>query len=473
MTFNVYAGVRAGIEKYAMGGVASSKPASSPAPDVSRPAAAGLAPSAPAPSKPPSPLGQTQTPLVSPNSPATLSLASPPPPPVSPPPAQAQTTMPTTSSPMTPINSAPQTVTTGTEPPAKPTAAAQVKPELAPAQTHPAIKFDEISAQLSDSKIPVEQRQQFAEQFVKDHVNANPDLMKGFQDIQAGNANTPEAQKYQTQLQSAQDEFIKQHVQQAVQNNPDAASNPQSFGAFASQAANNALQQFQAMPMPMQLMMGIGLPVGVVGLMSSLFGEGGMGAGLLGVLGLGAAGAAGAAGGVFGQGAQNMATDAAYQMGTFFGAVPEPGKIDLSAVKGEDALARLTKPMTPEEESAAFWNPQEKAKEVQQQLQQAETQKEQIQKFMMVPEAMRPRFLQNMDPTMSDEEAAIAARNINQLAAQFDDPESAIMKKMQQGQEFTANPSAYVRQKALDKVTSWIPGVDAWAGQGTQPQGAL
>ncbi|NDC55400.1 MAG: hypothetical protein EBZ69_00985 [Alphaproteobacteria bacterium] len=381
-----------------------------------------------------------------------------------------QTTVPTTSSPMTPINSAPQTVTTGTEPPAAPPPpeqpAAQIKPESTAAQAPSAIKFDEISAQLSDSKIPVEQRQQFAEQFVKNHVNANPDLMKGFQDIQAGNANTPEAQKYQTQLQGAQDEFIKQHVQQAVQNNPDAASNPQSFGAFASQAANNALQQFQAMPMPMQLMMGIGLPVGVVGLMSSLFGEGGMGAGLLGVLGLGAAGAAGAAGGVFGQGAQNMATDAAYQMGTFFGAVPEPGKIDLSAIKGEDALARLTKPMTAEEESAAFWNPEEKAKEVQQQLQQAETQKAQIQKFMMVPEAMRPRFLQNMDPTMSDEEAAIAARNINQLSAQFEDPESALSKKIQQGQAFVAKPSQYVRQKAWDRVTSAIPGVDAWANQG-------
>lgn len=393
-----------------------------------------------------------------------------------------QTTAPTTNAPpMTPINSTPQAVTTGTETPAAPPApaptptqqpqpAAQFKPESAAAQAPSAIKFEEISAQLSDSKIPVEQRQQFAQQFVQDHVNANPDVMKGFRDIQAGNANTPEAQKYQTQLQSAQDAFIKQHVEQAVQNSPEAANNPQSFGAFASQAANNAMQQFQAMPMPMQLMMGIGLPVGLVGMMSSLFGEGGMGAGLLGVLGLGAAGAAGAAGGMFGQGAQNTATDAAYQVGTFFGAVPEPGKIDLSAVKGEDAMARLTKPMTAEEESAAFWNPEEKAKEVQQQLQQAETQKEQIQKFMMVPEAMRPRFLQNMDPTMSDEEAAIAARNINQLSTQFDDPESALMKKIQQGQEFTANPAAYVRQKALNKVTSWIPGVDAWANQGAQPQ---
>ena len=84
---------------------------------------------------------------------------------------------------------------------------------------------------------------------------------------------------------------------------------------------------------------------------------------------------------------------------------------------------------------------------------------------MAVPEAMRPRFLQNMDPSLSPAEAAIAARNINQLAAQFADPDSALMKKMQQGQAFVKDPAAYVNQQAWDKVTNWMPGVNAWANQ--------
>lgn len=369
-----------------------------------------------------------------------------------------QTTAPTTSAPpMTPINSTPQTVTTGTEPPAAPPApaptptqqpqpAAQVKPESAAAQAPSAIKFEEISAQLSDSKIPVEQRQQFAQQFVQDHVNKNPDVMKGFRDIQAGNANTPEAQKYQAQLQSAQDAFIKQHVERAVQNSPEAANNPQSFGAFASQAANNAMQQFQAMPMPMQLMMGIGLPVGLVGMMSSLFGEGGMGAGLLGVLGLGAAGAAGAAGGMFGQDAQNMTTDALYNVGTFFGAMPE--KADFSALKGPDALQKLTAGPTISDAAATWWDPKAKAQEVQGQLDQAD----QLSKLMMAPEGMRAGLIQKMDSSLSPEEAQQIAANAAQAHTAMQDPESALAKKLQQARDFVTNPEGYVNQQTLNAV---------------------
>lgn len=322
------------------------------------------------------------------------------------------------------------------------------------------IRFEEVSSRLSDSKVPVEQRQQFAEQFVKDHVNANPDVMKGFRDVQAGNMNTPEAQKYQAQLKSAEDAFVKQHVEQAIKSNPAAAADPKTTGQIAGQAAQDAWQKFQAMPMPMQLMMGIGLPVGLVGLMSSLFGEGGFGAGLLGVLGLGAAGAGAAAGGLLGQDASNMAGDAMYNAGTFLGMVPE-GKQDLSALKGEDAIARMTAGPSKEDQQAAFMDPAAHAQKVQQQLSQAE----QVKKLMMIPEAARPQFLRRIDPSLSPEEAIIVARNAAQVAAQMDDASSPIATMMQQGRAFMANPHGVVNEKADEVVKSYLP---RWA-QGAAP----
>lgn len=400
----------------------------------------GLTPPKPlAPPPPPPPVNPTTPVLSTPNQP--LSLAQPAPAPAAPAPAAPQMTGPTQPQPIVSNTQGTMTDTQG-----KPVQTSGPAPEVKP------VAFAEIEGKLNDSNIPVEQRKQFAEKFVTDHLTQNPELVQGFRDAQAGK-NTPQAQAYQAKFKSAQDAYI----QQQVQADPQKAATPQGFGEIV----NNAMSTFQNMPPAMQAMVGIGIPMGLIGVMSSLFGGGGMGMGIMGMLGLGAGVVGGAAGGMFGQGAQNMAADAAYQMGSFFGAVPEGRKGSLDALRGEDAIARLTSGPSLADTTSALWDPKAFSKTVQQKMQQAE----QVKKLMAMPEGMRPQFLRNIDPSLSPEDAVIVARNAAQIAAQMEDPNSAVAKMLQDGKEFVANPEKVRNQKAWDAVTGWVPGTDAWANQ--------
>lgn len=394
---------------------AAAKPLIPPRPAASAPPAA-----------PPAPPPNPSTPLVHPNNPP-LSVAPQTPAPAAPPtePQMTGHTQPA------PIVSNTQGTMTDTE--GKPLATSGPAPEVKP------VAFAEIEGKLNDSKIPVAERKQFAEKFVTDYMQQNPELVQGFRDMQAGK-NTPQAQAYQAKFKEAQDAYI----QQQVQADPQKASTPQGFGEIV----NNAISQFQNMPLPMQAMVGIGLPMGLIGIMSSLFGGGGMGMGIMGALGLGAGVLGGAAGGLFGQGAQNMAADAAYQMGSFLGMAPEASEGSLDALRGEDALQRLTAGPSSKEMRSAWWDPEAHAKTVQQKLEQAE----QVKKLMAMPEGMRPQFLRNIDPSLSEADAVIAARNAAQIATQMDDPDSDVSKMMQQGRDFVANPHGVVRQKTWDAV---------------------
>jgi hypothetical protein len=105
---------------------------------------------------------------------------------------------------------------------------------------------------------------------------------------------------------------------------------------------NQATASWNQMPFEMQMLTGLGLGGGLMGMASSIFGEGGMGMGLLGLLGIGGGLAAGAAGGMFGQGASNMAADALYNVGSFFGAVPEAQAGMFDQLRGKDPLAALS-----------------------------------------------------------------------------------------------------------------------------------
>ena len=391
----------------------------------------------------PKPASLPPPPALPPSAPPSTPMTSVPAPSIVP--AQPTTTVPTTESPNTPVMTpAPaQTVVTGGSAP---------KGNYIPPAPTP-VQYEELTSHLSDSSVPVEQRQQFAQKFLQDRVNASPELMRGFRDIQAGNANTPEAQKYQAQLKAAQDEFVQQHVQQAVQNNPDATQNPQTFGQFASQAANDALQKFQSMPMPMQLMMGIGLPMGLIGAMSSLFGEGGMGMGLLGALGLGAAGVGAAAGGMLGQDAQNMVGDAAYNMGTFFGAMPE--KADLAPLLADDPIAALTG-------GAGSGDLSREA--VKQKVEAGRAQAAQLQKLMdaPLPPEVKMRLMQKLDPRIdSPEKAQKAFTNAGALLQSYNNPDSPFAKQLQQGEDYGNDNTwsgwwkeRYVRNFGLPKTSS-------------------
>lgn len=288
-------------------------------------------------------------------------------------------------------------------------------------------QFSAVSKQLSDSKIPAQQRQQFAHKFLEQHVQSNPELVQGLRDAQAGK-DTPAAQAYNAKLKSAENDYVQQRVQQqadaAVKQNPELAKNPQSFGDMLGGFAQNAMDSFNNMPMPMKLMLGIGLPMGLVGVMSSLFGEGGMGMGLMGVLGLGAAGLAGASGGMFGQGAQNAVTDGLFNLGQAAGMIPQVDPKDLAILKEKDPLAAMAnRPVGTREEIA-------------QQLKAVPGQIANLRQLQMVPEGMRARFLQRLDPSMSADEAQRAVQNAGSILTAYDNPQSDLRTKMQQGQAY-------------------------------------
>jgi len=343
------------------------------------------------------------------------------------------TSVPTTASPSTPVtpkpaptmslaNSAPQTTVSG--------AGTTLKP------------FDNFDKTLNS--VPAEQQAQVAKQTVQQHMQAqSPEDQKGVQDLHSGQ-NTPEAKQFQAKVEQTGQKVMQDDVAQQAQANPELAQTPQGFG----QMWNHASEAWNSMPQEAKWMVGLGVPIAAVGLMSSLFGKGGGGMGLLGLLGLGAAGLGGAAGGLFGQGAQNMTTDALYNIGTFTGMMPE--KADFSALKGPDAVKNLAAQpkQTTGEALSTWWNPQAKADQVQGQLNQAE----QMGKLMMVPEGMRAGLIQKMDPSLSPEEAQQIAANAAQAHAAMQDPESELAKKMQQGRDFVADPNAYVNQQAWNKV---------------------
>lgn len=308
-----------------------------------------------------------------------------------------------------------------------------------------------VAGHFNNPNLKPEQKTQLATDLATKLKNENPQYYEGFQDIQAGRTDTEAAKAYQGRLQQAQDEF----VQQQVQADPQKAATPQGFGEIV----NGAMSTFQNMHPAMQAMVGIGLPVGLIGIMSSMFGEGGMGMGILGALGLGAGVLGGAAGGLFGQGAQNMTADAAYQIGSFLGMAPEAQSGSLDALKGEDAIARMTAGPSKEDQMAAFNDPAGHAKKVQQQLDQASK----VRQLMNLPEGMRPQFLRNIDPSLSEEDAVIAARNAAQFSTQMDDPSSAVSKMLQQGQEFVANPHGVVNEKADEHVRNKLPWGTQWA----------
>jgi hypothetical protein len=269
-----------------------------------------------------------------------------------------------------------------------------------------------------DSKLNPEQQTQLAADLATKLKNENPQYYEGFHDVQAGKTDTPAAKAYQQRLGQAQDEFVKQQVQ----SDPQKASTPQGFGEMV----NNAISQFQNMPLPMQAMVGIGLPVGLIGIMSSMFGGGGMGMGLLGALGLGAGLMGGAAGGMFGQSGQNMAADAMSGIGKFLGMVPE----SLSDEQKKILLAK--DPVAAAANRGGGWATPTRATAAKE-VAQGRAQLDQIKRLNSMG-GMTPRMLENMG--LSPEDAQLAAKNVGTLSGAYDDPNSAINKKLQQGESY-------------------------------------
>lgn len=202
-----------------------------------------------------------------------------------------------------------------------------------------------------------------------------------------------------------------------------APDNPQEFGAWM----NNMMTEFQKLDPMSQVGIGLGLGTGVLGLLSGLMGGGGIGSFLLGALGLGAAGMMGANAGMFGQSGSQMMGDMAYNLGTMTGLVPESA--DLSALKGENALQRLMS------QGGAIGS----REEVKAQIAGVRDQAGKLQQLMSLPlgDEAKIRLMQRLDPSIDSLEAGQQAlTNAQQIMAAYNDPNSALNKKLLAGENY-------------------------------------
>lgn len=316
-------------------------------------------------------------------------------------------------------------------PPAKPSAPAMMDIKAQ----------DEFASSLKN--LPPEQAKAKAQEGVQAHFQALPPAeQKGVSDLSAGKADTPEAKNFEAKVEGpVKEQFVKDEYGKQVANNPNVS--PQQAGGIM----NGIMESWNNMPTEMKWMMGIGLGGGLLGVLGSMFGGGG-GMGMLGLLGLGAAGLAGAAGGMFGQGAQDMMGGMVGQLGQATGMIPKD--MDLSALKGTDAVQRAT-----QQSSGggilgglkAWWDPKGEAAKVKGQLGQAD----QLNRLMMVPEGMRAGLLKQISPNSSPAEVQQILANAKQMHGAMNDPKHQLAQNMQKGREFSADPEKYIRN-------TWVGG---------------
>jgi hypothetical protein len=237
----------------------------------------------------------------------------------------------------------------------KPPAPAPAEPAPAPAQTAqpaqatpPATHVGaadqsfspEIMAKVQSAKTP-EARQAVQQEVagtVKQIVDNDPVLAQGMKDLQAGKADTDAAKAFQARIDNAQHEMIAAEFESLKKANPTAnLSDPQTYGSFLSQAT----EKVNSLPFEHKMLMGLGLGGGLIGILSSLFGDGGMGGGLLGMLGLAVGGGAAAAGGVFGNQAQAATGKMLGDFGNFMGMIPDEARDAKNLMPGSDASKKF------------------------------------------------------------------------------------------------------------------------------------
>jgi hypothetical protein len=305
-----------------------------------------------------------------------------------------------------------------------------------------------------NSNIPPEQQKAFAAGLAES-VKGKEGLIASAKAFAAGE-NSPASQEFQAHMQQFEKKWIQDHMQRLAAEDPAGAQTPQGWGGMLQQATS----AWQQMPTEMKWITGLGLGGGLLGMASSIFGEGGMGMGLLGLLGIGMGGLAGATGGLFGPDAQKATSDMAFNVGSFFGAVPEAGSMQgkFDMLKDPNAVATLSAAPTLGEKAYAFGYPAEKQEEIRNTLAMLDKAKA----FMRVPESMRGDWLQKMDPTLTPEQNKMVAQNLAGLVAQANDPKSPLAQKIQSGRDFAAaeDPSKYVNQQAVNSVVNGA--TNAW-----------
>lgn len=205
-----------------------------------------------------------------------------------------------------------------------------------PAQpTQPALDPQQIVAKLpKNNNISPEQQQAFASGLTES-IKGKETLVNGARDLAAGQ-NSPAAKEFQTHMQQFEKTWIDDEMKRRAAENPAAVSTPQGWAGTYRQVAD----QWQQMPQEMKWLTGLGLGGGLLAMAAGIFGEGGMGMGLLGLLGIGGAGLAGAAGGLFGDDARRMLGQGAVGAANLFGAeIPKAETIQSALSGGGDADA--------------------------------------------------------------------------------------------------------------------------------------
>jgi hypothetical protein len=304
--------------------------------------------------------------------------------------------------------------------------------------------YDGYTQQLQSAQTPEAKNQVIKDMTTRIKPALQQEEVAGANDVLNGNMDSPSAKQFiETKLGPTGDAYKQQIVQQELANNPDKANDAGFFG----QVQGMASQAWNSMGPMGQLAMTFGLPAAIIGLM----GGGGL-TSLLGGLGIGALGLGAAGMGMFGEGAQKGVGDLSYNVGQFLGMIPS-GKQDLSTLVADDPVQAAVA-----QSDLGFGS---STADVKAKLQDATAKKQQLQSLINapVPDNIKAQWLMKMDPERikTPEDAMRALRGAGTLSAAFNDPNSAIAQKMQQGQAYSdGGKTWYGRAGQLSDAISGI-----------------
>jgi hypothetical protein len=315
--------------------------------------------------------------------------------------------------------------------------------------------YDGYTKQLQSAQTPEAQKQVIQNLTARIKPSLQPEYVTGANDVLAGDWDTAPAQYFvKTQLGPTGEAYKQGIVQQELASQPEKADDPGFFG----QAQGKASQMWNSMGPMGQLAMTFGLPAALIGLM----GGDGLTA-LLGGLGIGALGLGAAGMGMFGEGAQKGVGDLSYNVGQFLGMIPE-GEQDLSTLMADDPVQAA---MSQSNLGLGSSTTDVKAK-----VQDAMAKKQQLQSLLKapVPDNIKAQWLMKMDPERikTPEDAMRALRGAGTLVSAFDDPNSAIAQKIQDGQAYTDGGNSWYGRAgqltdAVSGVRQTLPsGSDVW-----------
>lgn len=265
-----------------------------------------------------------------------------------------------------------------------------------------------------------------------------------------------------------------QQMQQQIAQASPPPTDPGGYGEWLSDTQAQISKSWGDLGPMGQLAVGLGVPLGLIGMLS-----GNIGGFLMGVLGLGAAGMAGAAGGVFGPDAQRgMGQMIDYGAQALGMNVPQ-GPQDMSRLIGADAVGNIQKQVA-EKANPSFLDmfniatKSEARTKRQDELKTELANVDSVQQLAGMPEQLAIPFImakhQGPDGQQASQEVARQIyQNALATSQQLSDPESEMAKQVATGRQYAADPDAYINSQvqpykdkavelanwAYDKYQNW------------------